>query len=158
MIINVAFYVVYFLGVLANIAPILLPLWHTKVSSLLWYIFSLIFILLSWQSFAHFQRVRDGVAVQHFTFVLTDLEGCQRFGFCRLTNSTNTCLCILRYVCLRVCVQQCLQQHDEIHLCSISLQLSSMVWSVLQTSQQFGWLPDKRTGKFVCLLCSCVSL
>uniref|UniRef100_A0A3B5M581 DENN domain containing 1C n=1 Tax=Xiphophorus couchianus TaxID=32473 RepID=A0A3B5M581_9TELE len=38
---------------------------------------------------------RDGVAVQHFTFVLTDLEGCQRFGFCRLTNSTQTCLCIL---------------------------------------------------------------
>uniref|UniRef100_A0A3B4XYC7 DENN domain containing 1C n=1 Tax=Seriola lalandi dorsalis TaxID=1841481 RepID=A0A3B4XYC7_SERLL len=41
---------------------------------------------------------RDGVAVQHFTFVLTDLEGCQRFGFCRLTNSTNTCLCILSYL------------------------------------------------------------
>ncbi|XP_044201970.1 DENN domain-containing protein 1B isoform X2 [Thunnus albacares] len=44
------------------------------------------------------QRVRDGVAVQHFTFVLTDLEGCQRFGFCRLTNSTQTCLCILSYL------------------------------------------------------------
>ncbi|XP_030289317.1 DENN domain-containing protein 1B isoform X2 [Sparus aurata] len=44
------------------------------------------------------QRVRDGVAVQHFTFVLTDLEGCQRFGFCRLTNSTRTCLCILSYL------------------------------------------------------------
>ncbi|XP_030589906.1 DENN domain-containing protein 1B isoform X2 [Archocentrus centrarchus] len=44
------------------------------------------------------QRVREGVAVQHFTFVLTDLEGCQRFGFCRLTNSTHTCLCILSYL------------------------------------------------------------
>ncbi|XP_005805156.1 DENN domain-containing protein 1B-like isoform X1 [Xiphophorus maculatus] len=44
------------------------------------------------------QRQRDGVAVQHFTFVLTDLEGCQRFGFCRLTNSTQTCLCILSYL------------------------------------------------------------
>ncbi|KAF7652292.1 hypothetical protein LDENG_00098680 [Lucifuga dentata] len=44
------------------------------------------------------QRVRDGVAVQHFTFVLTDLEGCQRFGFCRLTNNTQTCLCILSYL------------------------------------------------------------
>ncbi|KAM3842533.1 DENN domain-containing protein 1C-like [Diretmus argenteus] len=44
------------------------------------------------------QRVRDGVAVQHFTFVLTDLEGCQRFGFCRLTNSTQTCLCMLSYL------------------------------------------------------------
>nr|XP_020508591.1 DENN domain-containing protein 1B-like isoform X2 [Labrus bergylta] len=44
------------------------------------------------------QRVREGVAVQHFTFVLTDIEGCQRFGFCRLTNSTNTCLCILSYL------------------------------------------------------------
>ncbi|XP_019939279.2 DENN domain-containing protein 1B isoform X2 [Paralichthys olivaceus] len=44
------------------------------------------------------QRVRAGVAVQHFTFVLTDLEGCQRFGFCRLANSTHTCLCILSYL------------------------------------------------------------
>ncbi|KAG7240761.1 hypothetical protein INR49_026533 [Caranx melampygus] len=58
----------------------------------------------SWQTLPRFcfpydiQRVRDGVAVQHFTFVLTDLEGCQRFGFCRLTNSTNTCLCILSYL------------------------------------------------------------
>ncbi|XP_070408097.1 DENN domain-containing protein 1B isoform X2 [Nothobranchius furzeri] len=44
------------------------------------------------------QRARDGVAVQHFTFVLTDLEGCQQFGFCRLTSSTQTCLCILSYL------------------------------------------------------------
>ncbi|XP_041642220.1 DENN domain-containing protein 1B isoform X3 [Cheilinus undulatus] len=44
------------------------------------------------------QRARDGAAVQHFTFVLTDIEGCQRFGFCRLTNSTHTCLCILSYL------------------------------------------------------------
>ncbi|XP_026159437.1 DENN domain-containing protein 1C isoform X2 [Mastacembelus armatus] len=44
------------------------------------------------------QKARDGFAVQHFTFVLTDLEGCQRFGFCRLTNSTQTCLCILSYL------------------------------------------------------------
>ncbi|KAM9769279.1 DENN domain-containing protein 1B isoform 2-T2 [Menidia menidia] len=43
-------------------------------------------------------RLRDGVPVQHFTFVLTDLEGCQRFGFCRLNSSTNTCLCILSYL------------------------------------------------------------
>ncbi|XP_026215612.1 DENN domain-containing protein 1B isoform X2 [Anabas testudineus] len=44
------------------------------------------------------QRAWDGMAVQHFTFVLTDLEGCQRFGFCRLTKSTHTCLCILSYL------------------------------------------------------------
>ncbi|XP_037619834.1 DENN domain-containing protein 1C isoform X1 [Sebastes umbrosus] len=44
------------------------------------------------------QRAREGVAVQHFTFVLTDLGGCQRFGFCRLTNNTQTCLCILSYL------------------------------------------------------------
>lgn len=44
------------------------------------------------------QRVRDGVAVQHFTFVLTDLEGCQRFGFCRLNNNSQTSLCILSYL------------------------------------------------------------
>lgn len=52
-------------------------------------------------------RVRDGVAVQHFTFVLTDLEGCQRFGFCRLTNSTHTCLCILRYSVVYLSVSRC---------------------------------------------------
>uniref|UniRef100_A0A8C1Q506 Si:dkey-76b14.2 n=1 Tax=Cyprinus carpio TaxID=7962 RepID=A0A8C1Q506_CYPCA len=44
------------------------------------------------------ERVKDTVAVQHFTFVLTDLEGCQRFGFCRLTSSSQTCLCILSYL------------------------------------------------------------
>ncbi|XP_054635005.1 DENN domain-containing protein 1B isoform X2 [Dunckerocampus dactyliophorus] len=44
------------------------------------------------------QRVREGVAVQHFTFVLTDLDGCQRFGFCRLTNRAQTCLCMLSYL------------------------------------------------------------
>ncbi|KAJ8362950.1 hypothetical protein SKAU_G00117810 [Synaphobranchus kaupii] len=44
------------------------------------------------------ERVRETVAIQHFTFVLTDLEGCQRFGFCRLTSSSRTCLCILSYL------------------------------------------------------------
>ncbi|KAL2086311.1 hypothetical protein ACEWY4_017370 [Coilia grayii] len=44
------------------------------------------------------EKVRETVAVQHFTFVLTDLEGCQRFGFCRLTSSSHTCLCILSYL------------------------------------------------------------
>ncbi|XP_028821316.1 DENN domain-containing protein 1B-like [Denticeps clupeoides] len=44
------------------------------------------------------ERVRETVAVQHFTFALTDLEGCQRFGFCRLTSSSQTCLCILSYL------------------------------------------------------------
>ncbi|KAJ8246291.1 hypothetical protein GJAV_G00265940 [Gymnothorax javanicus] len=44
------------------------------------------------------ERVKETVAIQHFTFVLTDLEGCQRFGFCRLTSSSRTCLCILSYL------------------------------------------------------------
>ncbi|XP_037546108.1 DENN domain-containing protein 1B [Nematolebias whitei] len=44
------------------------------------------------------QRARDGFIVQNFTFVLTDLEGCQQFGFCRLTSSTHSCLCILSYL------------------------------------------------------------
>uniref|UniRef100_A0AAV2LMR8 UDENN domain-containing protein n=1 Tax=Knipowitschia caucasica TaxID=637954 RepID=A0AAV2LMR8_KNICA len=44
------------------------------------------------------QRPRDSVAVQHFTFALTDLDGCQRFGFCRLADSSRTCLCILSYL------------------------------------------------------------
>ncbi|XP_028977763.2 DENN domain-containing protein 1C isoform X2 [Esox lucius] len=44
------------------------------------------------------EKVKDVVAVQHFTFVLTDLEGCQRFGFCRLASSSHTCLCMLSYL------------------------------------------------------------
>ncbi|XP_077427274.1 DENN domain-containing protein 1B isoform X2 [Vanacampus margaritifer] len=44
------------------------------------------------------QGGREEVAVQHFTFVLTDIDGCQRFGFCRLTNSAQMCLCILSYL------------------------------------------------------------
>lgn len=61
------------------------------------------FFFTSSSYYIHLHRVRDGVAVQHFTFVLTDLEGSQRFGFCRLTNGTRTCLCMLRYVSVRVC-------------------------------------------------------
>ncbi|XP_019744651.1 DENN domain-containing protein 1B isoform X2 [Hippocampus comes] len=44
------------------------------------------------------QGVWEEKAVQHFTFVLTDIEGCQRFGFCRLNNSAQMCLCILSYL------------------------------------------------------------
>nr|XP_060630545.1 DENN domain-containing protein 1B isoform X1 [Anolis sagrei ordinatus] len=35
---------------------------------------------------------------QHFTFVLTDIESKQRFGFCRLTAGGKICLCILSYL------------------------------------------------------------
>uniref|UniRef100_A0ABM5G952 DENN domain-containing protein 1B isoform X1 n=1 Tax=Pogona vitticeps TaxID=103695 RepID=A0ABM5G952_9SAUR len=35
---------------------------------------------------------------QHFTFVLTDIESKQRFGFCRLTSGGKVCLCILSYL------------------------------------------------------------
>ncbi|XP_068096165.1 DENN domain-containing protein 1B isoform X2 [Hyperolius riggenbachi] len=35
---------------------------------------------------------------QHFTFVLTDIDGKQRFGFCRLTSGGKVCLCILSYL------------------------------------------------------------
>ncbi|XP_028678748.1 DENN domain-containing protein 1B isoform X2 [Erpetoichthys calabaricus] len=44
------------------------------------------------------ERVRDAHVVQNFTFVLTDLEGNQRFGFCRLTTGSKSCLCILSYL------------------------------------------------------------
>uniref|UniRef100_A0A3Q4GI58 uDENN domain-containing protein n=1 Tax=Neolamprologus brichardi TaxID=32507 RepID=A0A3Q4GI58_NEOBR len=33
---------------------------------------------------------------QNFTFVLTDIESKQRFGFCRLSSGAHTCYCILR--------------------------------------------------------------
>ncbi|XP_075143511.1 DENN domain-containing protein 1B isoform X2 [Leptodactylus fuscus] len=35
---------------------------------------------------------------QHFTFVLTDIDSKQRFGFCRLTSGGKICLCILSYL------------------------------------------------------------
>ncbi|KAG9472446.1 hypothetical protein GDO78_019401 [Eleutherodactylus coqui] len=34
-------------------------------------------------------------SVQHFSFTLTDLQGYQRFGFCRLSVNAKTCTCIL---------------------------------------------------------------
>ncbi|XP_069804220.1 DENN domain-containing protein 1C isoform X2 [Dendropsophus ebraccatus] len=34
-------------------------------------------------------------SVQHFSFTLTDLQGYQRFGFCRLSVNAKSCTCIL---------------------------------------------------------------
>lgn len=34
-------------------------------------------------------------SVQHFSFTLTDLQGYQRFGFCRLSVNARNCTCIL---------------------------------------------------------------
>nr|XP_060619637.1 DENN domain-containing protein 1C [Anolis sagrei ordinatus] len=44
------------------------------------------------------ERVQESPTVQHFTFALTDMEGKQRFGFCRLSIGFHTCLCILSYL------------------------------------------------------------
>lgn len=43
-------------------------------------------------------RASQNQVGQHFTFVLTDIESKQRFGFCRLTSGGRICLCILRWV------------------------------------------------------------
>ncbi|KAJ7400066.1 DENN domain-containing protein 1B [Pitangus sulphuratus] len=43
-------------------------------------------------------RVSQNQVGQHFTFVLTDIESKQRFGFCRLTSGGKVCLCILSYL------------------------------------------------------------
>lgn len=37
-------------------------------------------------------------AGEHFTFVLTDLESRFKFGFCRLSPQTQTCLCIISWL------------------------------------------------------------
>lgn len=37
-----------------------------------------------------------GQVGQNFTFVLTDIDSKQRFGFCRLSSGAKTCFCILR--------------------------------------------------------------
>eukprot|EP00076_Gallus_gallus_P023903 XP_015145862.1 DENN domain-containing protein 1B isoform X2 [Gallus gallus] len=44
------------------------------------------------------ERVSQNQVGQHFTFVLTDIESKQRFGFCRLTSGGKVCLCILSYL------------------------------------------------------------
>ncbi|XP_060088340.1 DENN domain-containing protein 1B [Heteronotia binoei] len=45
-----------------------------------------------------FDIARVSQVGQHFTFVLTDIESKQRFGFCRLTSGGKVCLCILSYL------------------------------------------------------------
>jgi len=42
---------------------------------------------------------------QNFTFVLTDIESKQRFGFCRLSSGAHSCHCILRYKLLVLIIQ-----------------------------------------------------
>ncbi|XP_044530848.1 DENN domain-containing protein 1B [Gracilinanus agilis] len=44
------------------------------------------------------ERVSQNQVGQHFTFVLTDIDSKQRFGFCRLTSGGKICLCILSYL------------------------------------------------------------
>ncbi|KAM4641125.1 DENN domain-containing protein 1B isoform 2-T2 [Discoglossus pictus] len=44
------------------------------------------------------ERVTQTQIGQHFTFVLTDIDSKQRFGFCRLTSGGKICLCILSYL------------------------------------------------------------
>nr|XP_033773031.1 DENN domain-containing protein 1B isoform X2 [Geotrypetes seraphini] len=44
------------------------------------------------------ERISQKQVGQHFTFVLTDIESKQRFGFCRLTSGGKVCLCILSYL------------------------------------------------------------
>lgn len=66
-----------------------------------------ILLLFSWRKLSNkiqyfimllYFRVSQNQVGQHFTFVLTDIESKQRFGFCRLTSGGTICLCILRWV------------------------------------------------------------
>ncbi|XP_078114771.1 DENN domain-containing protein 1B isoform X2 [Sander vitreus] len=43
-------------------------------------------------------RVSQNQVGQNFTFVLTDIDGKQRFGFCRLTQGCRVCVCLLSYL------------------------------------------------------------
>ncbi|TRY96949.1 hypothetical protein DNTS_014291 [Danionella cerebrum] len=44
------------------------------------------------------ERVSQTQVGQNFTFVLTDIDGKQRFGFCRLTSGCRVCICLLSYL------------------------------------------------------------
>lgn len=47
--------------------------------------------------FSFASRVSHNQVGQNFTFVLTDIDSKQRFGFCRLTQGCRVCICLLRY-------------------------------------------------------------
>ncbi|XP_034036006.1 DENN domain-containing protein 1B isoform X2 [Thalassophryne amazonica] len=44
------------------------------------------------------ERISQNQVGQNFTFVLTDIDGKQRFGFCRLTQGCRVCICLLSYL------------------------------------------------------------
>ncbi|XP_053178038.1 DENN domain-containing protein 1B isoform X2 [Scomber japonicus] len=44
------------------------------------------------------ERVSQSQVGQNFTFVLTDIDSKQRFGFCRLTQGCRVCICLLSYL------------------------------------------------------------
>ncbi|XP_042371066.1 DENN domain-containing protein 1B isoform X2 [Plectropomus leopardus] len=44
------------------------------------------------------ERVSQNQVGQNFTFVLTDIDSKQRFGFCRLTQGCRVCICLLSYL------------------------------------------------------------
>ncbi|XP_030640188.1 DENN domain-containing protein 1B [Chanos chanos] len=44
------------------------------------------------------ERVSQNQVGQNFTFVLTDIDSKQRFGFCRLTSGCRVCICLLSYL------------------------------------------------------------
>uniref|UniRef100_A0A1A7Z0L5 DENN/MADD domain containing 1B n=1 Tax=Iconisemion striatum TaxID=60296 RepID=A0A1A7Z0L5_9TELE len=44
------------------------------------------------------KRVSQNQVGQNFTFVLTDIDSKQRFGFCRLTQGCRVCICLLSYM------------------------------------------------------------
>ncbi|XP_062419412.1 DENN domain-containing protein 1B isoform X3 [Pungitius pungitius] len=44
------------------------------------------------------ERVAQNQVGQNFTFVLTDIDSKQRFGFCRLTQGCRVCICLLSYL------------------------------------------------------------
>ncbi|XP_029356125.1 DENN domain-containing protein 1B isoform X2 [Echeneis naucrates] len=44
------------------------------------------------------ESVSQSQVGQNFTFVLTDIESKQRFGFCRLTQGCRVCICLLSYL------------------------------------------------------------
>ncbi|KAM9384883.1 DENN domain-containing protein 1B isoform 2-T2 [Pholidichthys leucotaenia] len=44
------------------------------------------------------ERVSQSQVGQNFTFVLTDIDSKQRFGFCRLIQGCRVCICLLSYL------------------------------------------------------------
>lgn len=73
----------------------------------------------------------ESPAVDHFTFVLTDIDSKFRFGFCRLSAGSQSCLCIVSYYPWFEIFYRLLNYVAEIQGCEIDSDFTSLLLSLI---------------------------